>query len=170
MSGARSATGLICSAGSGLDFRIPRAKLPSRALPDDVRRKLKLPPRKGQGKTKVRRDATPAVESDVYSAGSGVLKPRESSNGEYAAGCQKNFLRRGTGRLSLYKLNKKGRITSSAPTQPAVNVVQSGGSSEGSSKSKSRGNRESRRTEQRRVEVQNMKRMIAMRRKQLNKE
>ena len=38
----QSASGLHCSWGSGLDERIPRAKLPPSALPPEVRAKLKL--------------------------------------------------------------------------------------------------------------------------------
>ena len=40
MSGARTAGGLICSHGSDLDTRIPRAKMPKSALPQSLRIKL----------------------------------------------------------------------------------------------------------------------------------
>lgn len=84
-----SASGLQCSWGSDLDMKIPRQKAPPRALPDCIRKKLvgvKAEPSGGD-------DGSVAV----YQAGGGVLQPRESSNGEYRAGCQKNFLRRHTG-------------------------------------------------------------------------
>ena len=42
MSGAVSASGLMCSHGSELDARIPRAKMPKTALPPELRRKMGL--------------------------------------------------------------------------------------------------------------------------------
>ena len=89
MSGARTSSGLICSHGSDLDTRIPRAKIPSTALPPDVRRKLGF------------KRATPqrrkSIGANPYKAGANVLQPREAADGEYAAGSQKHFLKRGTG-------------------------------------------------------------------------
>ena len=95
MSGCRSASGLVCSAGSTLDFKIPRAKMPKSALPDSVRRKMGLKPRKERARdVRLGRAAGPTAHSN---AGAGVVKQRTSKDGKYAAGCQKNFLKRGTG-------------------------------------------------------------------------
>jgi hypothetical protein len=68
MSGARSATGLICSHGSHMDEKIPRPKMPKTALPPELRRKLGFQPRAQDENT------------DIYKAGSGVLKPKGSGN------------------------------------------------------------------------------------------
>ena len=94
MSGARTAGGLICSHGSDLDTRIPRAKMPKSALPQSLRIKLgfeKKNPRSKQMNSRYSDFVNP------YAPGANVLKPRESSDGRYKAGCQKNFLRRGSG-------------------------------------------------------------------------
>ena len=106
---ARTAGGLVCSHGSDLDMRIPRAKMPSSALPPEVRAKMGLKPRKPRRRSK---------GAQPYAAGAGVLKPRESHDGNYAAGCQKNFLRRGSGHSfsSKYEKNERRR-THSKPTQ-----------------------------------------------------
>jgi hypothetical protein len=68
MSGARSSTGLICSHGSHMDEKIPRPKMPKTALPPELRRKLGFQPRAQDENT------------DIYKAGSGVLKPKGSGN------------------------------------------------------------------------------------------
>ena len=109
MAGRRTAGGLVCSHGSDLDMRIPRAKLPSSALPPEVRAKMGLKPRKPRRRSK---GAAP------YAAGAGVLAPRSSEDGNYSAGCQKNFLRRGSGHCfgSQYA-PKTRRISYSKPTQ-----------------------------------------------------
>jgi hypothetical protein len=94
MSGARTASGLVCSHGSSLDTRIPRAKMPKSALPQSLRIKLgfeKRNPRSKQTRSRY------SDETNPYAPGANVLKPRESADGKYKAGCQKNFLRRGSG-------------------------------------------------------------------------
>ena len=108
MTGARTAGGLICSHGSDLDTRIPRAKMPKSALPQSLRIKLgfeKKNPRSKQMNSRYSDFVNP------YAPGANVLKPRESSDGRYKAGCQKNFLRRGSGSsfssFSAQKKNKK---------------------------------------------------------------
>jgi hypothetical protein len=78
-----SASGLQCAWGSDLDMRIPRQKLPKCALPPDVRANMKLGTRENRGKQDKAEDGL------AYAAGGGVLQPRESANGEYRAGCQK---------------------------------------------------------------------------------
>ena len=88
----QSASGLQCSWGSDLDTRIPRAKLPPSALPPEVRAKLKLGGLKHTGG-----HADKDVAGLAYKPGGGCLEPRASDNGQYKAGCQKNFLRRGSG-------------------------------------------------------------------------
>ena len=112
MAGRRTAGGLVCSHGSDLDMRIPRAKLPSSALPPEVRAKMGLKPRKPRRRSK--------GAADPYAAGAGVLKPRASEDGNYSAGCQKNFLRRGTGHCFGSQYAPKTRRQSySKPTQAA---------------------------------------------------
>ena len=64
MSGARSASGLICSHGSHMDEKIPRPKMPKTALPPELRRKLGLAPRKEEEEGTY----------DIYKAGGGVLQ------------------------------------------------------------------------------------------------
>ena len=94
MSGARTAGGLICSHGSDLDTRIPRAKVPKSALPQSLRVKLgfdKKRPLAKQSRSRYSEDTNP------YAPGANVLQPRSSADGKYKAGCQKNFLRRGSG-------------------------------------------------------------------------
>ena len=88
----QSASGLQCSWGSDLDTRIPRAKLPPSALPPEVRAKLKLGGLKHAGG-----HADKDAAGLAYKPGGGCLEPRASDNGQYKAGCQKNFLRRGSG-------------------------------------------------------------------------
>mmetsp|Transcript_23406 Transcript_23406/g.30454 ORF Transcript_23406/g.30454 Transcript_23406/m.30454 type:complete len:456 (-) Transcript_23406:726-2093(-) len=74
-------SGLRCSHNSELDTKIPRAKLPKRALPDCLRKKLKG----------VKVDDTNDDDSNnVYQAGSGVLAPVGSAP-------DGTFLKRGTG-------------------------------------------------------------------------
>ena len=109
MAGRRTSGGLVCSHGSDLDMRLPRAKMPSSALPPEVRAKMGLKPRKPRRRSK---------GAEPYKAGAGVLKPRESQDGNYAAGCQKNFLRRGSGHSfgSQYESKERHR-TYSKPTQ-----------------------------------------------------
>ena len=94
MSGARTAGGLVCSHGADVDTRIPRAKIPKSALPQSLRIKLgfeKRNPRSKQTRSRY------SDETNPYAPGANVLKPRESADGKYKAGCQKNFLRRGSG-------------------------------------------------------------------------
>mmetsp|Transcript_28579 Transcript_28579/g.51794 ORF Transcript_28579/g.51794 Transcript_28579/m.51794 type:complete len:215 (-) Transcript_28579:212-856(-) len=75
-------SGLRCSHGSDLDTRIPRPKMPKRALPDSVRRKIK-----GS-----KENCAPSSEhdNDVYKAGAGVLAPVGSA-------ADGSFLKRGSG-------------------------------------------------------------------------
>lgn len=115
MAGRRTAGGLVCSHGSDLDMRIPRAKVPSSALPPEVRAAMGLKPRKERKRSK---GAAP------YKAGAGVLVPRSSQDGNYAAGCQKNFLRRGSGKAMSSRASRKAQLgvkdrrrTYSKPTQ-----------------------------------------------------
>ena len=122
MSGARTAGGLVCSHGSDLDMRIPRAKVPKSALPQSLRRKLGFEKKRPLGKQRASRYSE---ETNPYAAGANVLKPRESQDGKYAAGCQKNFLRRGSGVAMSYRASRKAqqevierRRTSSQPNQP----------------------------------------------------
>lgn len=74
--------GLRASHGSDLDMRIPRAKLPKRALPDSLRRKIKgVSPN----------DICPAESDDhMYKAGNGVLAAAGSAP-------DGKFLKRGSG-------------------------------------------------------------------------
>lgn len=63
MAGTVSKSGLQCSHGSELDVKIPRPKMPSTALPPELRKKLGLPPRKQEVNT----------DSTIWTPGSGVL-------------------------------------------------------------------------------------------------
>ena len=86
----------MCSHGSDLDTRIPRPAASKRALPDCIRRKIK-----GRKEEPSVDDIGPARLQDpetFYQAGAGVLKPRGVEDGGYRAGCQRNFLKRGTGK------------------------------------------------------------------------
>jgi hypothetical protein len=65
MSGTRSGTGLMCSHGSHMDEKIPRAKMPKTALPPELRRQLGFQPRKEEAESSY----------DIYKAGAGVLAP-----------------------------------------------------------------------------------------------
>ena len=111
MSGARTAGGLICSHGSDLDTRIARQKVPKSALPQSLRVKLgfdKKRPLAKQSRSRYSEDTNP------YTPGANVLQPRSSADGKYKAGCQKNFLRRGSGSsfsslAARKKKNKQGR-------------------------------------------------------------
>ena len=121
MSGARSSSGLICSHGSDLDMRIPRAKVPKSALPQSLRRKLGFEKKRPLGQQKHSRYSE---QTDPYAAGANVLKPRESQDGNYAAGCQKNFLKRGSGKAMTHRESRKAqqqmqqrRETYSKPTE-----------------------------------------------------
>ena len=135
MSGCRSASGLVCSAGSTLDFKIPRAKMPKSALPDSVRRKMGLKPRKERARdVRLGRAAGPTAHSN---AGAGVVKQRTSKDGKYAAGCQKNFLKRGTGvamssrasRLAQQQsVSGNSRRTTSTRTEAASRTSRGGSS------------------------------------------
>ncbi len=100
---ARTAGGLVCSHGSDLDTRIPRAKVPSSALPPEIRAKMGLKPRR-QLRRKSRGGADP------YAAGAGVLQPRASTDGKYRAGCQRNFLRRGSGKAMSARASRKAQL------------------------------------------------------------
>ena len=129
MAGTRSRSGLMCSVGSDLDCRIPRAKVPASALPPELRRKLgfdKLRP------LKIRQKHAGAAP---YNAGSNVLQPRESANGEYKAGCQKNFLRRGSGHSVSARLqfSRAGKTSFSAPTRASA-IADKGQATEGGSR------------------------------------
>jgi hypothetical protein len=73
-------SGLRCSHNSELDTKIPRAKLPKRALPDCLRKKLKG----------VKIEENNNDDVDVYKAGSGVLAPVGSAP-------DGTFLKRGSG-------------------------------------------------------------------------
>ena len=108
--GARTASGLMHSHNSDLDTRIARPKQPKRALPDCLRRKA------------LRRKSL-AVEGDsagmsnaennepcIYSAGAGVLDPRGAKGGDYRAGSQRNFLKRGTGGGHGYMSERASRL------------------------------------------------------------
>lgn len=75
-------SGLRCSHNSELDTKIPRAKLPKRALPDCLRKKLKG--------VKVEETNDSANDVNVYAAGSGVLAPVGSAP-------DGTFLKRGSG-------------------------------------------------------------------------
>ena len=126
MSGSRSSTGLVCGHGSDLDMRIPRAKCPKSALPDSVRRSMGLKPRADRKRDQRLGKANLPTAHD--NAGAGVLKPRESKDGKYAAGCQKNFLRRGSGQAMSSRASKLAqnnmkvrKRTNSTPTQAKAN-------------------------------------------------
>ena len=125
-----TSSGLLCSHGSNLDLRIPKAKCPSSALPEEVRAKMGLKPRK-EIKRRGRRASGGA---NLYEAGGGCVKPRESKDGKYAAGCQKNFLRKGSGKAmserASYMAQKRliqRRKTKSQPTQALVPVSRTSG-------------------------------------------
>ena len=186
MSGCRSASGLVCSAGSTLDFTIPRAKLPKSALPDSVRRKMGLKPRKERARdVRLGRAAGPTAHSN---AGAGVVKQRTSKDGKYAAGCQKNFLKRGTGvamssrasRLAQQARGGNSKRTTSTRTEAASRTSSGRRNIEQRSKplqrpetntrvqSKQPMPREETREQQR--EERRTARMVAARRRQLNKE
>ena len=72
MAGIRSSGGLMCSHGSDLDSRIPRAKMPSRALPDCLRSKMGFKKGKEQA---ARRNGHSKEDADVLyrTPGAGVL-------------------------------------------------------------------------------------------------
>jgi hypothetical protein len=196
MSGCRSASGLVCSAGSTLDFKIPRAKMPKSALPDSVRRKMGLKPRKERARdVRLGRAAGPTAHSN---AGAGVVKQRTSKDGKYAAGCQKNFLKRGTGVAMSSRASRlaqqqtrggNSRRTTSTRTEAASRT--SSGSSGGSSnierrrkptqrpETNARGQSEQampreeesqQQRDQQQREDRRTARMVAARRRQLNKE
>lgn len=80
---ASKKTGLRCSWGSELDFQVPRAKMPSTALPPSVRQSMGLAPRKDKNK-------------NYWKPGFGIAAQRGSNN-TYHAGNQKHFLKKGSG-------------------------------------------------------------------------
>ena len=148
MSGARSASGLICSHGSDLDMRIPRAKVPKSALPQSLRRKLGFEKKRPLAQQKHSRYSE---ETDPYTAGANVLKPRESNDGNYSAGCQKNFLRRGSGAAMSYRASRKAqqqltqrKQTCSKPTEPIGHTAYRSGKDLELRRDVSRENRDSR--------------------------
>lgn len=179
MSGSRSSTGLVCGHGSDLDMRIPRAKIPSSALPPEIRAKMGLKPRR-EVRARARSGANP------YSAGAGVVKPRESSDGNYSAGCQKNFLKRGSGRAMSSRASKLAqdkmgarKRTHSTPTAAMSQSRGGGGQGGGRGGERERGRRQNQmvgggkgdasREETRREEMRRQ-REVAARRRQLQKE
>ena len=106
--GARTTSGLVHSHNSDLDLRIPRPKQPKRALPDCLRRK---------SRKEATVEAAAAVDADrenndgsIYQAGAGVLAPRGAEGGEYRAGSQRNFLKRGTGGGHGYMSERASRL------------------------------------------------------------
>jgi len=109
----QSASGLQCSWGSDLDTRIPRAKLPPSALPPEVRAKLKLGGLKHAGG-----HADKDAAGLAYKPGGGCLEPRASDNGQYKAGCQKNFLRRGSGVPASERCSAAVRMAKSGQLPP----------------------------------------------------
>ena len=109
----QSASGLQCSWGSDLDTRIPRAKLPPSALPPEVRAKLKLGGLKHTGG-----HADKDVAGLAYKPGGGCLEPRASDNGQYKAGCQKNFLRRGSGVPASERCSAAARMAKAGQLPP----------------------------------------------------
>ena len=174
MSGSRSSTGLVCGHGSDLDMRIPRAKIPSSALPPEIRAKMGLKPRR-EVRAKARSGANP------YSAGACVLKPRESSDGKYSAGCQKNFLKRGSGRAMSSRASKLAqdkmgarKRTHSTPTAAMSQSQSRGGEGRGERGRQQNqmvggGKGDASREETRREEMRRQ-REVAARRRQLQKE
>ena len=106
--GARTASGLVHSHNSDLDMRIPRPKQPKRALPDCLRRKA--PRRKSQVEEGGSASIGAENEPSIYSAGAGVLDPRGAKGGEYRAGSQRNFLKRGTGGGHGYMSERASRL------------------------------------------------------------
>ena len=176
MSGSRSSTGLVCGHGSDLDMRIPRAKIPSSALPPEIRAKMGLKPRR-EVRAKARSGANP------YSAGGGVVKPRASSDGKYSAGCQKNFLKRGSGRAMSSRASKLAqdkmgarKRTHSTPTAAMSQSQSRVGRGEGRGERGRQQNQmvgggkgDASREETRREEMRRQ-REVAARRRQLQKE
>lgn len=81
-----SSTGLQCSWGSKLDETVPRAKMPKCALPPEIRAKLGL-----DKKRQVNENGA------YFKSGFGVVKQKGSETQHYAAGNQKNFLKRRSG-------------------------------------------------------------------------
>ena len=96
MSGARSASGLMCSHGSELDTRIPRAKMPKTALPPELRRKMGLQPR--------RSDESKENAGEIWQAGSGVLR-------RVGSGRDGSFLKRGSGVPMSQRASKFAQMT-----------------------------------------------------------
>lgn len=120
MAGTRSASGLVCSHGSDLDFHIPRPKMPKTALPPELRRKLKLAPREDS-----RREESYGVGIDeqqrrgssdgtgIYTAGSGVLKA-------VGSGRDGSFLKRGSGVPMSQRASRMGQYNADQLRQRAL--------------------------------------------------
>ena len=151
-----------------------RAKCPKPALPDSVRRKMGLKPRK-ERKRDVRLGRTNQPDAHA-NAGAGVLKARESKDGNYSAGCQKNFLRRGSGKcmssraskLAQNQLNVRKRTSSSSTIHHIIETPKQKQAPQRKQRQEESGRNEPTSEEARRVELRNQ-RAVAARMRQLNK-
>ena len=110
------------SHNSDLDLRIPRAKAPKRALPDCLRKKLR----------RSSADANDENSDHLYKAGAGVLAPRGTKGGEYRAGSQRNFLKRGSGKPMSERASRLAQLQNgpgysrgAKPTQSYLNTKAS---------------------------------------------
>lgn len=102
MSGARSATGLMCRHGSHMDEKIPRPKMPKTALPPELRRKLGLAPR-----------AEENHENTIYQAGAGVLAP-------VGSGKDGSYLKMKSGIPMSHRTSGKARMSGEFKGQRAL--------------------------------------------------
>jgi hypothetical protein len=119
MSGARTSGGLMCSHGSQLDCAIPRPPAVRRALPDCIRKKIKGSKREpaaadNQGPERL------ANTDVVYQAGAGSVVPRGDADGEYRAGSQRNFLKRGTGKPMSERASRLAQMSHGAGVSRGV--------------------------------------------------
>lgn len=96
-------TGLVHTHDSHLDLAIKRPQKVKRALPTSVRRKV------------VNKYGEKMWDGDVgsdhlYQPGAGVLKPRDSNSGQYAAGSQKNFLKMKSGKPMSQRASRLAQV------------------------------------------------------------
>jgi len=109
-----SGSGLHSAKLNDLDAGAPRAPLPSRALPDDVRRKLGLAPRAG-----VDRPPRPVVE------GAGAHPGERSRNAENLRAARNGGLREDALRIPSETTRRLGQVAA-APRRASMGVGNGG--------------------------------------------
>ena len=129
MAGTRSSSGLIASCGSDLDTRIPRKKMPSRALPDSVRSKLRMSSDGPLQDKKPKQANSQHDDNEYWAANKNVFRvPKQNmknpDRGQYRAGSQKHFLKRGSGQPMS---SRASRLAQMNKRMEAVHSKQAGG-------------------------------------------